>query len=209
MTYILHNRDGSGGFAVEAALVLAKVPFELIPLESLPGTPLPETFQTINPWGQVPVLILPDGSRITESAAMLIHLSLCYPHAGLGPVPATSEYAQFLRWILFANINLYENILRRTYSSRYTDDAGIRALQRTAQQRIQKALSLFETTIAMSSSSYLVGKTLSVADIYLAMLYHWCQVEGQWPKLDQLHHHVMTHTMIMPLWQRHFARTAT
>ena len=59
MTYQLYNRDGSGGFVVEAVLALADESFELIRLDSTPGTPLPESFRDINPWRQVPVLITP------------------------------------------------------------------------------------------------------------------------------------------------------
>ena len=58
MPYRLYNRIGSGGFVVEAALVLADAPFELVSLDSKPGTPLPESFKNVNPWGQVPVLLL-------------------------------------------------------------------------------------------------------------------------------------------------------
>jgi len=55
MIYKLYNRLGSGGFVVEAALTLCDEPFELINLDSTPGTELPESFRAFNPWGQVPV----------------------------------------------------------------------------------------------------------------------------------------------------------
>ena len=44
MGYTLYNRRGSGGFVVEAALALAEAPFELVELESKPGTPLRRAF---------------------------------------------------------------------------------------------------------------------------------------------------------------------
>lgn len=52
MPYKLYNRLGSGGFAVEAALALAGVDFEFVEVDSVPGTPLPESFRDINPWGK-------------------------------------------------------------------------------------------------------------------------------------------------------------
>ena len=73
--YKLYNRLGSGGFAVEAALSIAGEPFQLISLNSTPGTELPVSFREINPWGQVPVLITPEGKLMTESAAMLAFLA--------------------------------------------------------------------------------------------------------------------------------------
>ncbi len=79
MSYRLYNRPGSGGFVVEAALALADADFDLVELDSKAGTPLPESFREHNPWRQVPTLILPDGSTMTETAAILIHLAACHP----------------------------------------------------------------------------------------------------------------------------------
>ena len=97
MSYRLYNRPGSGGFVVEAALKLAEAPFELVELESKPGTPLAESFRETNPWKQLPVLVLPDGSIMTETAAILIHLAACFPEKDLAPSPCTSEHGKFLR----------------------------------------------------------------------------------------------------------------
>ena len=70
MSYTLYNREGSGGFAVEAALVMADLPFELVTLSSTPGTPLDESFKATNPWGQIPTLIDSDGNVIVVSALL-------------------------------------------------------------------------------------------------------------------------------------------
>ena len=48
MSYKLYNRTGSGGFVVEAALALADQPYQLVTMETKPGTPLPESFREIN-----------------------------------------------------------------------------------------------------------------------------------------------------------------
>ena len=106
MSYLLYNRPGSGGFVVEAALKLAEAPFELVELESKPGTPLAESFRETNPWKQLPVLVLPDGSIMTETAAILIHLAACFPEKALAPLPSTSEHGKFLRWTVFTSVNL-------------------------------------------------------------------------------------------------------
>ena len=42
----------------------------------------------INPTGQIPTLVLPDGSVLTESAAILIHLADAHPDSGLLPAAA-------------------------------------------------------------------------------------------------------------------------
>tara|TARA_E500000331_G_scaffold103098_1_gene99964 strand:+ start:554 stop:913 length:360 start_codon:yes stop_codon:yes gene_type:complete len=86
----LYNRPGSGGFVVEAALVLAGANFELTEMASKPGTPLPESFRNINPWGQMPTLALSDRTTMTETAAILLHLTGCFTDVKMAPTPETT-----------------------------------------------------------------------------------------------------------------------
>lgn len=67
---------------------------------------------------QVPVLILPDGTKLTESAAMILQLNEDFPgklFPEKGPARATA-----FRWLLFMAVNLYETVLRYDYSGRFT-----------------------------------------------------------------------------------------
>lgn len=50
--YILHNRLGSGGFVVEAALPLAQIPFIYETFASTPDTDVAPVVAHLNPWGQ-------------------------------------------------------------------------------------------------------------------------------------------------------------
>ncbi|MDP6708519.1 MAG: glutathione S-transferase family protein [Alphaproteobacteria bacterium] len=203
MTYRLYNRDGSGGFVVEAALALAEAPYELVALESSPGTPLPESFREINPWGQVPVLYLPDGTMMTESAAMIVHIAACHPEKDLAPRPGTPAHGQFLRWTVFMSVNLYEGILRKGYPRRYTTDAdGAAGVSEAGAKRLRDGLGLIESELR--PGAYLLGKTMSVADVYLAMLNAWHGIGEGLPGCDALTHRVAAHPVIAPIWQRNF-----
>ena len=203
MTYRLYNRLGSGGFVVEVALELAGAPYELVELGSKPGTPLAESFRDINPWRQVPALFLLDGSMMTETAAILIHLAACHPEKALAPMPGTPEHAAFLRWIVFTNVNVYEAALRRIYPSRYTTDpdAG-EATQHAAIVRMGEALSVLENEI--DAGPFLLGETMSVLDVYVAMLQIWFKGDIDAPKLIALKNGVKQHPTIAPIWRRHF-----
>ena len=203
MSYLLYNRPGSGGFVVEAALTLAGAPFELQEFESKPGTPLPESFRGTNPWGQVPTLVLPDGTTMTEGAAILIHLAACFPDKGLGPAPGSPAHAGFLRWMVFASVNLYEAVLRRAYPFRYTTDPdGYGALRAAADARMRDALAVLEAAVA--PGPFLLGREMSVADIYIAMLFTWFAGEIDAPYLTALTDGVKQHPVISPIWRRHF-----
>ena len=170
MTYRLYNRPGSGGFVVEAALALAEAPFELVELASRAGTPLEENFREINPWGQLPTLVLPDGSIMTETAAILIHLAACFPEKNLAPLPGTFAHGKFLRWMVFASVNLYEAVLRAGYPERFTTDPEAEAATTAAAvARMGEALAVLEQ--AIDPGPFLLGDDMSLVDVYIAMLF--------------------------------------
>ena len=204
MSYILYNRPGSGGFVVEAALTLADAPFELIELDSKAGTPLPEGFRETNPWGQLPTLILPDGTTMTEMSAILAHLAFCFPDKRLAPPPGTPAHAAFLRWTTFANVNLYEAVLRRGYPFRFTDaPEGYEALRSAAIRRMGEALTLIDAHI---EGPFLLGAEMSVADVYLAMFLAWNRGDVEVPRLARIAEAVRGHCVAGPIWRRHFGR---
>lgn len=203
MTYRLYNRVGSGGFVTEAALALAEAPYELEELDSKPGTPLPDSFRATNPWRQVPTLILPDGSTLTETAATLIHIAACFPDKGLAPPPGTPEHAAFLRWMVFTNVNVYEAVLRRSYPSRYTTDPdALEATQEAAIARMGDALTVLEN--AIDPGPFLLGESMSLADVYIAMLFVWFRGEIEAPRLTAMTESVRRHPVVGPIWRRHF-----
>jgi len=202
MTYRIYNRPGSGGFVVEAALTLAEAPFELVELDSKPGTPLPESFRATNPWGQVPTLILPDGTTMTETAAILIHIAACFPESELAPPPGTSAHALFMRWIVFANVNVYEAVARRGYPFRYTTDpVAYDAIREAAIARMGEALGVLEGAVA---GPFLLGDAMTLADVYIAMLFIWHRGEIRAPRLTALTSEVRSDPIVGPIWRRHF-----
>ena len=202
MSYTLYNRRGSGGFAVEVALTLAGQPFELVTIESQPSTPLPESFREINPWGQVPVLVLPDGSKMTETGAILIYIATRFPGVDVGPQPGTPAAAQLMRWIVFLSANVYESTIRRVYPERSTTDSdGADGLRAAATKRNDAAFALLGKEL--ETSGFLAGEGMSLADVYLAMLYAWHPGETN-AACAALAHKVAAHDKVAPLWQRNF-----
>jgi len=79
-----------------------------------------EAFRRINPAGKVPALVLPDGSPVFESAAILIHLTNAHPNADLAPAAGSTAHARFLQWMLFLSSNVYEAVLRIYDPERYS-----------------------------------------------------------------------------------------
>lgn len=203
MTYKVYNRLGSGGFAVEAALTLANAPHEMEFLDSKPSTPLPESFRQINPWGQVPALITPNGTLVTETGAILIWLAGRHP--SLGPEPWTDDHATFVRWIVFMSTALYEGVLRQTYPDRYTASSdGTADVTAAAAARNHNAFQLLEDHL--QGRETLVGDDISAADIYLAMLTVWNRRREEFPNCMSVAHRVAGNPAIEPTWQKNFAQ---
>lgn len=87
--HIVYGSAGSGSVPIEAALTLIGARYEVIGESVVRDSPrYPEVFK-VNPLSQVPVLILPSGEVMTESAAILIWLADGHPDAQLAPGPRT------------------------------------------------------------------------------------------------------------------------
>ena len=73
--YKLFTASGSGGMIVEIAFALAKIPIEI---ETVDWDDLgwdSSVFKNLNPLGQLPTMVKPDGAVMTESAAMIQHIA--------------------------------------------------------------------------------------------------------------------------------------
>lgn len=202
MTYKIYNRPGSAGVAIEATLEFAGIDYQLENIQSVADRPAPDTFRQINPWGQLPTLILPNGDTLTEVPAILIHLAATHPDTAIGPVAGTPEGAQFARWTIFAAVNIHEAISRRTYPSRFSDNPDHYAsLIGAADRRLLEAMQLLEKVI--EPGPFLFGEQMCAADIYFAMFVTWCRGEFELPRLQAIEQHVREHEKTGPVWARH------
>jgi len=205
MPYTLYNRLGSAGLAVEATLTLADIAFDLVEIDSAAGTPSPDSFRAVNPWGQFPTLILENGDTLTESAAILTWLATTHTSPATGPSPDTAGYAKFLRWIVFGAVNVHEASSHMSYPERFTTDSdGHGAVVAAAQIRMRASLEAIDT--AFEPGPFLLGEELCSADIYLAMLLTWYRAPLDAPRLKAVAERVSQHPVIAPIWDRHINR---
>jgi GST-like protein len=173
--YRLYGRQGSGSLAVQVALEEIGVPFERIWIAKEPEAVA--RFREINPTGKVPALALPDGTLMFESAAILVHLSLVHPDAGLAPPPGTSEHALFLQWMTFMSANAYEAVLRVYYSDRFSTRGALDS-EPIREQGTRDFLAHLEL-LSHSLKPYVLGARYSIADVYLYMLASWYPGGGE------------------------------
>ncbi len=170
--YKLYWSKETGALAPQVALEEAGAEYELIVTNTEEGAHQSADFLTINPRGQVPALILPDGSVMTESAAMMLHIADEFPEANLIPPAGDVRRAQVYRWLFFMAVNFYETDLRYYYSERYTtDEAGAEGVKVAALRDFDKYFDMLDREI--DAGPFVLGDRYTVLDIYLTMLAYW------------------------------------
>jgi glutathione S-transferase/GST-like protein len=202
--YRLYGAKGSGSLAVEALLEELGLACETVRLETDAGAHLQADYLRIDPYGRVPALELPDGSVLTESAAILLHLCDCHPAAGLLPEPGTPSRAQAYRWLLFLAAEVYQSHLRYYHAERYTTDpTGEPAVRTAAVQGLDAQLALIGGILA----PFVLGERFSAVDPYLAMLVQWQphrnDLLGRVPALQRHRDLVLARPATARAWQRH------
>ena len=168
--FVLHTERGSGGFAVQAVLEAAGAEYRVV--EVAERGPRTAEFLKLNPMGQVPVVELPDGSVMTESAAIVIHLADALAPGRLAPATDSPARPAYLRWLVFMAVNLYTADLRLFYPDRYTADAsGAGAVKEAALAHMEAQFAIVDK--AIGANRFLLSEEFTAADPYLLMLAHW------------------------------------
>ena len=92
--YTLFGSKASGSASVECALEMTGVPYRIVEAASWEDNAALAELARANPLKQIPTLVLPDGTVLTESAAILMHLGFAFPSAGLlSSVPTDRDLA--------------------------------------------------------------------------------------------------------------------
>ena len=170
--HTLYWSADTGAFVVQVLLEELGLPYERVVVDTKQGEHRRPEFLALNPLAQVPVLRLPDGSVVTETGAMLLHLCDCRPEAGLLPEPGTVERAAAYRWLLLMATGLYETDLHYYYPDRYTaDQGGAEGVKLAAKERMDRLYA--QADAALEPGPWLLGERFSAVDHYLFMLTLW------------------------------------
>jgi glutathione S-transferase/GST-like protein len=206
--YTLYWSPGTGSFAPHAALNEVGAQFDLVEIDLESNQHHSPEFLAINPRAQVPVLTLPDGTVMTESVAMMMHIADCHPESALMPEIGAARRATAYRWLVFCAVNLYETGCRiedtHHYSDNPTDYDGIR-------DKALINLNEYWTMVsdAIGEGPFLFGRACSAVDICLLMIAQWHpdsdELLQRLPKLTTLCDAVRARPAIDEVWHLHFA----
>lgn len=206
--YRLYARNTAGSMAPEAMLAVCGVDYEVEVVERQADGSFPPSFHKINPKAEVPTLVMPDGSIMTESAAIMIHLADLHPEAGMAPAIGSADRARFLRWQVYLATALYMSDLRLFYPERYTlEPAGAAGIRARAEQTMMQEFAIYAE--ALGQGPFLLGERMCAADIYAAMLCSWAPdvpaLFNAHPALKRMYDGVLANDAVRRVWERNGA----
>jgi glutathione S-transferase len=171
--YTLYWSHNSASIVSHYCLEEAGAPYDLILVDMAQEAHKKPDFLKVNPAGKLPALKLPDGSIISECAAITLLIADRFPQSGLAPAADDPKRGAFLMWLFHLNNTLQPAMLRYYYPDRITTEAaGTGAVQEKAKEEIAMLWSRIDDHLA-KSGPYLLGNTFSAADPLLYMLSTW------------------------------------
>lgn len=137
-------------------------------------------FRGISSKGAVPVLVLDNGERLTESAAVLQYIADLKPERGLAPPPGDPDRYRLQEWLSFVGAEIHKAFLFPTFW--YKDDASL------AKPRARITQTLSVPSAHLADREFLVGQRFTVADAHLTWALLLLRPAGvdiaQWPSLS-------------------------
>ena len=208
--YTLYGKKGSGSASTQVALEIIGAPYRIVETASWDTNDAFVELLKTNPLGQIPTLVQDDGTVMSESAAILIHLGDAHPESGLLPRDA-SPRAQAIRGLVFIAANCYAAISVIDFPERWCADADaddvvkdrIRAGTRA---RLHKYWEMFADLFP--ASPYLGGGELGALDILAAVVSKWSgsrkHLEKARPAFYATLMRIEAHPKVAPVFAQHW-----
>ncbi len=167
----LYYSPGACSLSPHIALREAGMKFELAKaLLATHTLPDGSDYYAINPKGQVPLLELDDGQRLSEGPAILQYIADHAPASGLAPAPATMA-----RYRLVESLNFITSELHKGFSPLF-DPAMPQEAKALHSARLKGRLALVDRQL--EGRDYLMGDRFCVADAYLFTVTNWAPAVG-------------------------------
>ncbi|TQI80410.1 glutathione S-transferase [Serratia fonticola] len=121
----------------------------------------------INPKGQVPALVLDDGSLLTEGVAIVQYLADRVPDRNLIPAAGTLSRYHAIEWLNYVATELHKGF-SPLFNPKTPDEYKVIARDKLASQ-----FNYLDSVL--EKQHYLLGNRFSVADAYLFTVLRWAQ----------------------------------
>jgi len=170
--YQLFGRKGWGSALTELQLGWYGLPYRFEEVGDLfTSEEARQALAKINPVAQLPTLVLPDGTVMTESAAITLHLADVTGSAELVPPAGDPARPHFLRWLVFTVANIYPTFTYADDPARFvTGEAAQKAFRDSVDAY---AIRLWRMMEDAAVGPWFLGERFSALDIYIAVMTRW------------------------------------
>lgn len=206
---VLYGATGCGSVVVEAAFILAGEDYDYVdanPWEPSAGL---DALKAINPLVQVPTLVLPDGTVMTESVAILLWLVERHPGV-LGPGPNDPLRATFLRWLVYLPAAIYPMYTVGDFADQWvTGEVAAAELKQSTIDRTLTCWATMEAALKPAAGSWLLGTPdMTALDLYICMMTRWRPrrdaIRAVAPGVVAVAERADHDPRVEGLWSRHF-----
>lgn len=175
---VVHHLNHSRSTRVLWLLEELGLPYEIRRYERLPGFRAPDELKLIHPLGRAPVVEF-GKFVVSESAVILKLIDLEFGGARFTPERGSPEWLRVEEWLAFAEGGLAQPIMTTLYGKLAGGLSGVLAaiVERDAHQ------ALHFTAASLATRQFLVGDTLTLADIqacYLLDLAGYVGLLAEW-----------------------------
>jgi GST-like protein len=205
--YTLYGRAGWGSAIIEAQLGWYGLPFAFEPVGDLFKSPDARVrLEKVNPLGQVPTLVMPDGGVMSESAAITLLLADVTGKDTLVPTAGAPERAKFLRWLIFIVANIYPTFTYADDPARFVSVGTARDPFRAATDAY--AQRLWRQVNGEAGNPWFLGARFSALDIYIDVMTRWRPKRG-WFEIETPHLFAIARRAdripeLAPVWARNW-----
>ena len=197
---------GCGSAIVESAYALAGVPLEYEEVDYSAGSPTRARLLEVNPLGQVPALVLEDGTVLTETLAILHHLETVEPSVKLIPPPGDATRTRFYHWAVFIVAALYPTWTYGDEPAKWVEEPkGAKQLRESTDRH---RLVLWKQVEEAAGAPWFLGEHMTAIDLYIAVMTRWRPgrkwFTGNTPKLLAIAEAVAALPKVAPILERNF-----
>ncbi|AHG22400.1 glutathione S-transferase [Chania multitudinisentens RB-25] len=122
-------------------------------------------YLAINPKGQVPALVLDDGSLLTEGVAIVQYLADRVPDRNLIPAAGTLSRYHAIEWLNYVSTEIHKGF-SPLFNPKTPDEYKV-----IVREKLESQFSYLDSVLA--KQHYLLGNRFSVADAYLFTVLRW------------------------------------
>lgn len=188
--YILYGGDFTRSVLVQWVLEEGGLDYEPRNVDILKGEHRAPEFLAMNPAGQVPVLITPEGQVLFETAALMVYLADRHGLTDLAPPVTDPSRGLFLSTIFHLASDIQSEMKRFHYPHRFSprreDNATI---QNLAKSLVLSRLAVINERLA-NGGPHALGARFCLADAYVCYWVAWLgrvEVCGRLPSLAKLY----------------------